>query len=554
MTTDPRLPQLLAAWLDGETPEPERLALLAELDADPALRREFAEQVAMIGALAAASEPEPRWLEVFGELGETDGNPDAADDFEKDTMALIKRAAPDPDRGKIIRLVTLGIAAAVAVLVSIQFPAAWKTETPRVFGALPKQKPPVAIVTGSEGRDSEPGGMREGDFIPSGTISQEHGWLGIQTLAGVSITLTAPFKVTLVSPERVFMELGQARVQVPDGSEGFILESRAFEVLDLGTEFATHVNPDGTGSCRVFEGMADVSFLDGLRQTSATRRVNAGEALKISPSERSMEPLADTEADYTELKIPPKPLLALTDSYPADVLLLGPSDYWRFGGIDDRKIPNEVPGRPAITAYGDVSIDEEAGGNRSGRLKYRENNGAFVCHATGSNSLTGDFTMSMFVQLDWLQNYTLLASSRWHEDPAKPRGNQLLFKAYASFQQSGFQGTGLYAVLRDEPAWDGGVEIFGDRPMRPNFWHHVVISRRADTIVLYLDGKPVARQTATPLPIDHDNLYIGRSDSPNRPPEFLERGLIGNVDELAIFDRALNAREIAILAAGKTAP
>ena len=58
--------------------------------------------------------------------------------------------------------------------------------------------------------------------------------------------------------DRIRLNQGRARVRVAEGAEGFRLESPAFDVVDLGTEFAAKVNADGTGTCRVFEGKADV--------------------------------------------------------------------------------------------------------------------------------------------------------------------------------------------------------------------------------------------------------------------------------------------------------
>lgn len=549
MTPDPDLLRLLAAWLDGDTTEPERVELLALLDSNPDLRREFAAQISMIGALSAVAEPEPRWMELFGDLGEAESAPD---DFEAHAMARINEEEARPGRGKILRFFALGAAVAALVLVSLHFAP---NPTPQRPSAVAEEAPGisrvVAVVTGSEGLTPRDRTMENGTFLPPGLIEQEQGWLGIQTLTGVSITLTAPFKVSLVGPERVYMERGQARVHVPEGAEGFVMESRSFEVLDLGTEFAAHVNEDGTGSCRVFEGKADVSFLDGLRQSSATRRVSAGESVKITPSQRQISPSPEDAGSYSEMQVPPKPLLALNPSYPADVLALRPLGYWRFEEMRVGRIASELPGWADAVAHGDASIEAEADDNHSGRLRYSPNNGAFSIDGKGTADLAGDFTIAMFVQLDWLQNYTLVASSRWRDDSSLPRGNQFMFKAYASFEQSGIQGTGLYSVFREKPAWEGGTEIFGNRPMRPKFWHHVALSRSAGVVTLHLDGKPVAEEAIPSAPIDFDHLFIGRSDSPSRPPEFLERGLIGNVDELAIFGRGLSEGEIAILASGK---
>lgn len=550
MKSDPRLLRILEGWLDGNIPEAEAAELLAQLGSDPELRKELADQIAISGALAAASESQPGWLGIFSDTHEATEQAHHGKSFETATMDQIDPAWKTGPWEKVLRFTPLALAAAIALAIFLNFDRSPTGPSyPPAVSLNPAVPTPVAIVTGSH----EESGYRDGTFLGAGIISKRDGWLAIQTLTGVSLTLTAPFKVNLIDPERVHVKEGQIRVFVPEGAEGFVMESPAFKVIDLGTEFATTVNPDGTGSCKVFDGMADVSFVNSLGSASATRRINAGEELEISPAERSMKATEGTGEIYAEMKTPPKPLLSLSPSYFSDVLALGPTDFWRFETITGKNIPNEIDDRPEIVAFGDVAIEPEADGNHSGRLKYK-NTGAFVAEYTSPRNLSGDFTVAMFTQFDWLQNYTLFASSRWNDSPDIPRGNQFLFKAYASFEQSGIQGTGLYSVFRDQPAWDGGTEIFGNQLLRPKFWHHVAITRNSSEVIIYLDGIAVAREPVTSIPINFDHLYIGRSDSPNRPPEYLERGLIGNIDEVAIFDRELTPAEIATLAGGKIAP
>lgn len=549
MNTEPRLLRIFEGWIDGGIPDDEQAELLRQLDSDPGFRREFAEQLVMIGTLKAASETEPRWLELFAETEEIGDSADGSYDFVAATMARIEPSSHSPVRRGFLLFAPLALAAAVALgfIVNLLIPVT--EENPTAVVKHTEKPTPVAIVTASGGQTRFPDGM----FLASGDIEQDEGWLAIQTLTGVSMTLTAPFKTDLISPRRVHIGQGQVRIHVPEGAEGFVMESPGFEVFDHGAEYASTVNPDGTGNCKVFKGRVDVSFVNSLGSLSVTRRLNAIEEVEISPAHRTMKkfPLGGGNT-YAEMKTPSKPALSIADSYPEDVLALGPSDYWRFEDMADKKIVNEIPGRPAIVAFGDVAIETETSFNHSGRLKYSENNGAFVAEVTKPRNLTGDFTVAMFTQFDWLQNYTLFASSRWDdENPRVARGNQFVFKAYASFEQSGIKGTGLYAVFRDKPAWHGGIEIFGDQLMRPNFWHHVAITRNSSEVLLYLDGKLVARQDVDSVPVNFDHLYIGRSDSPTRPPEYLERGLIGNVDEVAIFDRQLTEEEINLLVAGK---
>jgi hypothetical protein len=543
MSEESPLPRLLEGWLDGNLPEAEALALLRLLDTDPELRRAFAREVAFLGKLRAASDAEPRWLALFDEFAES-ADPTG---FEAETMSRIEEKTGRYRFGAPAGWIAL---AAAVVTLGFLFPTFLPKPAPPTLNATAEQAEPIAIVTGVRDNGTG-GGLAAARFLPPGEIRQTEGWLGIQTMTGVSITLTAPFRATLVSPDRVIVSEGQARVRVPEGAEGFVLESPDFEILDLGTEFAARVNPDGTGTFRVFEGEADVSFLDSFGKTSDTRRVNAGEGLRIYPERRSMKPADDTEEAYAEMEIPAHPSLAVADSYPAEVLLLKPAGYWRFDAADAGRVANEVPGGADIISHGGATLQEEAHGNRSARFPYEGNDSVFVIEDFPRDALSGDFSLSFYVQFDWIQNYTLFACSRWNE---RVQGEQFLFKAFAAYRRSGINGTGIYAQFREKPAYSGGAEIFGNRILRPKFWHHVALTRAGGEVRLHLDGEAVARESIPASPIDFDTLFIGRSNRPSSEIHFRERGLVGNIDELAVFGRALSDSEIRVLAAGKREP
>ena len=69
-------------------------------------------------------------------------------------------------------------------------------------------------------------------------------------------------------------------------------------------------------------------------------------------------------------------------------------------------------------------------------------------------------------------------------------------------------------------------------------WHHVALTRTDDRIAIYVDGTSVAEGPATPVLHRYAiNMFFGGSFGPNaRWP--------GGLDELAIYDRALNADTI----------
>lgn len=541
MNLEPTLAKLLEAWQDGGLSETDQAALLQQLGSDPELRRRFAGQVAMLGAVRAATEQNPRWLALFDLLEQPLESVGASNvlSFEAATM---ERIAPTKPWHKLP--VRWALAAAVILLLAGPFwlKPKWINE-PTKSASVPAAPPvsSVAVVIGA----SPEAGQTVGSYLKPGTISQAAGWLTLQTLNGVSVTLDAPFRAELLSHDRILLKEGRARVRVPEGAEGFRLDSPAFDVVDLGTEFAAVVNADGTGTCRVFEGKADVSLLDSIGEVKRTQRLTANVSVRVNPSKQDMQVIEEADGDYPEMKQPPRPTLALPHSYPAEVMGMGPTAYWRFEEIHNREVANEVSDGVSLVALGTAAISQERGANHSGELLQRSPLEYFKINSGSSTVFKADFSISLFAQFEWLQNFALISAMRY--DP-QVQGHPFILQSYASFRSSGFNSTGLHAVLRDPPAWDGGVEVFGNTPLLPLHWHHIAATREGDQFSLYLDGVMVGRESAGSMPLDCREIFVGRLNGNASQSRMEARGLVGRIDELAVFPRALTDDEIRKLA------
>lgn len=547
MNQDTTLAKLLEAWQDGGLSEAEQAGLLQQLDADPELRRRFAGQVALLGALRAASEENPRWLALFDLLEHGGGSPSPEMlSFEDATMEWI---APQRGRAWHQLPVVRALAAAVVLLLALGF-LVNRPKAPHAVSSLPEPaaEPAMAVavvIGGSPGSE-----FHMGAYLKPGTISLEQGWLTVQTMKGVCVTFDAPFKAVLSDIDRIHLDKGLARVRVPDGAEGFRLESPAFDVVDLGTEFAAKVNEDGTGTCRVFEGKADVSLLDSVGEVKRTKRLTASKSVQISPASDAIQMIQEKDTDYPDIKQAPRPTLALTPTYAADVLAMAPAGYWRFETITEGRLPDEVPGGPGMWALGSAKIAAENGGNHSGELTRIDKAEHFKIQGGAPAVFKGDFSISYFVQLSWLQNFAMISAMRYDESV---KGHPFILQCYADLSKKGIKGSALHAVLRDPPAWDGGAEIVGAALLRPLHWHHIAATRADGMVTLYLDGAPVARKTAGSMPLDCREIFIGRLNGNTSQSRNEARGMVGHIDELAVFPRALTDEEIRTLAM-KTIP
>jgi hypothetical protein len=97
--------------------------------------------------------------------------------------------------------------------------------------------------------------------------------------------MKAPLVLHLVSAEHVRLLHGRIQVDVPEGAEGFSVETASAEIIDLGTSFSVEVVGGGTDLI-VREGEVDlkvtgVSVAD--QQADATvKRFRGGEAVRVN--------------------------------------------------------------------------------------------------------------------------------------------------------------------------------------------------------------------------------------------------------------------------------
>ncbi len=86
----------------------------------------------------------------------------------------------------------------------------------------------------------------------------------------------------------------------------------------------------------------------------------------------------------------------------------------------------------------------------------------------------------------------------------------------------------------------GGDNVAGVTNVRDGAWHHVVAGYDGAQMFLYIDGRLEARSSATgAIPKNEHPVWIGGNS------ERLGREWKGSIDEVAIFDHALTARQVA---------
>jgi hypothetical protein len=382
----------------------------------------------------------------------------------------------------------------------------------------------------------------EGDFLAEGHLRLSSGRLTLAFLNGIVLTLEGPADLELVSIDRVICHRGKVRTQVPDGAEGFVVSAPGSNVTDMGTEFGLNVEADGRAQIMVFQGLADAAVLEASGSAVRNRSVTKGRALAIDPRKFRLdesEARAESFVQASRLTVPP---LALTPAYRDEVLKAQPWGYWRFESIDGGVVSNEIAGRPPLRATGPVRL---AGtGNRSVAFEGEKTEQYLLMDGRWSPPRDPGYALELWFSPARFGLAELAGLF-------VPRGGDVYHHVFqlelTSLGRESilFQRASLRFMHRSPAGGSGGDNLFYDYYV-PFRWYHVVTQLRDDRMELYVDGKAVTTIAVSPKgATEACQLLLGQLKPLPRPPESWEsRPLVGQIDELAVYDRPLSLEEV----------
>lgn len=381
-----------------------------------------------------------------------------------------------------------------------------------------------------------------GDLLPAGRFRFRSGRATLSMLTGVSLVVEGPADLEFLSHERVFCHRGKLRARVPEGAEGFIVSGTGSAVVDLGTEFGMNVEPDGTMRGKVFEGRVEAAVLNESGTIQRSRMMKAkGNIFAIDPKNSQIEarPGADEFVSASDLVAPP---LVLDPGYRSAVLEARPWAYWRFDEITDGSVANEVPGHPPLRAVGPLRLTEPMAGNRTvvfgpGKVVQYLTMDRLWHAARHPGYAVELWFLSEAIGHSALVSTTVPADTNFHqfllELTSKDRGSLL------------HQPASIRFLHRCPPGTGGGDNLYSHNLYVPYRWHHVVGQINGDRMELFIDGEPTP-----PLSVDPDDadapcqFLLGRLSTVPRHDQTWARPLVGQMDEVALYEHPLSIEEI----------
>lgn len=267
-----RVHRLVTAQLDGDASLAEREELDALVRESSAARRLFCDYMSETAQL--------RWR---------------AGDVSSELLQDLAAAPPRPAGGMRLPLATgilAAIAVAAAVLVMTTRPA---IVHPGRAQQQAKQAPlsdrvrfGVATLTRIAGVHWTNEGEERPELsrlVPGDRLAFGRGEVEVVFDIGVDVVIRGPAVFEVRAIDRAYSGLGKITARVGKTGEGFVLETPAAKVVDLGTEFSVEVTATGSTDVAVFRGLVDLSVTSpeggGSAQPRKPRRLRQGEALRV---------------------------------------------------------------------------------------------------------------------------------------------------------------------------------------------------------------------------------------------------------------------------------
>ena len=377
-----------------------------------------------------------------------------------------------------------------------------------------------------------------GEPLSPGRLQFQSGLVHLEFYSGAQLIVEGPADLDLVTSNQAVCRLGKLRAKVPEIARGFTVQSRHFELVDLGTEFGMDVSDGGTSQVQVFDGEVEIYPPDGkrapdLRQNlpggSGLTWAASGETVSIDPEPEHFPSFEEIEqrsqdASQSRLNLWQNWSRSLAD----DSRVVAHYDFEGDGGRLWDRSPSEAHG---TIVGGDRTTGRWPG---KGALEFKRPGDPVRIDLPGElDQVTLSAWLRMDAQTGRFQSLILtdgfeIGHVHWQ---ITPNGALQL-------------GTRLPEGRKSRGKNYGPKSTFG--PRRIGSWTFVcaVYDRQAGDVSHYLNGREISRD---PLVFDQA-VQIGQGDIGNwsSPIDGAQpvRNFVGRMDQLTVWKTALSGKEI----------
>ena len=120
---------------------------------------------------------------------------------------------------------------------------------------------------------------KTGETVEPGTLSLSRGLLRLDFSNGARVTVQGPAELEVFDQDRVLLHKGLVTATIPESAVGFVVDTVAAHVVDLGTSFGVSVSENGQTEVCVFDGEVEVSLPREAGLEEVSHLVREGESI-----------------------------------------------------------------------------------------------------------------------------------------------------------------------------------------------------------------------------------------------------------------------------------
>jgi hypothetical protein len=363
----------------------------------------------------------------------------------------------------------------------------------------------------------------------------------------IRLQMEGPASVVLTAQGAASMNYGKVVIKAGDlEAATYSIETTFGRVLANPRSEVGLISFGSKAEIHCFRGRATVEspWLRSNESDVASVSHEAGEALEFTDvggaTIKSSRSVAH-EGRFTPQVSMSTDFLSVSPDYVRTVVADKPVAYWRFEGSKDGVIRNEMG--PAYQGHvkGEVAFAGPEG-NRAIELGMNNRQGSILCDEPWDSVVTGDFTIELWMKPSHYHLGSMVGFCG-EFDPQVHRNKHgvLLETCGPSGPSDWLRVNQLRFLHRSQLTADphDGVSCFSGREYEPRHWQHVVAVKERGELRLYVDGVLVQSahdELPTPKGL---HMVIGQLYT-----ETVERFFIGQLDEVAVYGRALSPTEI----------
>ena len=439
------------------------------------------------------------------------------------------------------------LAACIAVAAgwfALDYKRLWSADRVRLATDVHAEMIGATVCTWSGGSDGTPTlghQFHEGDALQ---LLEGVAELRIASMTtGAELQLEGPVAVVIGSNGLSNLMYGKVAIQT----------SRTGSDFQVATSFGRVIaGPGAEIGLSTFGNSAEVHVFDGIVALEspwitsedgelAVRRIHAGEAVRLNQvgeASLQMSNIAPDRGLFTTrlsmdanfLKVPPSYVQAIHESKPVC--------YWRFESTDGNRVRNEMGDRFQGELRGDFrSIGPS--GNQALEFGVAPNPGSMRVSDSWDDVLANNFSFEFWMRPSHYHVGTILGLAGPVDSLTKRNSYGIAVEIQGGWGNGATTNRVRFLNRVPLSMYTSGMSLYSGRRYDTRRWQHVVAVRDENSMKLYLDGNLVQTGRAVEKTPEGLQLIVGQLYT-----EALGRPFIGYLDEMAIYDRALDEQEV----------